>query len=188
MIAFNNTLQDFGYTQTLEPYNSYTYQAHPPPQNPLFQYSIDTVILDSSPSNPSQSAPYSPDRITTTPNNTPILQTQTTTTRSQNLPFLETNSSASDSCDELLSSNVQDTSSIINRHPLSPIRTTRTLHVPEPGSVLLTLAPVHTEYQLPQKQLEKLLCQHYQKILLYRQQVKLQLKLYQNIQPIHHLI
>ena len=37
--AFNNTLQDFGYTQTLEPYNSYTHQAHPPPQNPLFQYS-----------------------------------------------------------------------------------------------------------------------------------------------------
>ena len=37
MTAFNNTLQDFGYTQTLEPYNSYTHQAHPPPQNPLFQ-------------------------------------------------------------------------------------------------------------------------------------------------------
>ena len=36
MTAFNNTLQDFGYTQTLEPYNSYTHQAHPPPQSPLF--------------------------------------------------------------------------------------------------------------------------------------------------------
>ena len=35
--AFNNTLPDFGYTQTLEPYISYTHQTHPPPQNPLFQ-------------------------------------------------------------------------------------------------------------------------------------------------------
>ena len=43
---------------------------------------------------------HSPDRITTTPNNTPILQTQTTTTQSQNLQFLETNSPESDSCDE----------------------------------------------------------------------------------------
>ena len=39
MTAFNNTIQDFGNTQTLEPYNSYTHQAHPPPQNPLFQQS-----------------------------------------------------------------------------------------------------------------------------------------------------
>ena len=39
----------------------------------------DTDILDSSPSNPSPFAPYSPDRITATPNKTPILQTQTTT-------------------------------------------------------------------------------------------------------------
>ena len=37
MTAFNNTLQDFGYTQTLEPYNSYTHQAYPPPLFPLFQ-------------------------------------------------------------------------------------------------------------------------------------------------------
>ena len=96
----------------------------------------DTDILDSSPSNPSPTAPYSPDRITTTPNNTPILQTQTTTAQSQNLPFLETNSPASDSCDESLTSNVQDTSSIINRPPLPPIPTTRTLHIPEPDSDL----------------------------------------------------
>ena len=87
-------------------------------------------------SNPSPSAPYSPDRVTTTPNNTQILQTQTTTTQSQNLPFLETNSPASDSCDELLTSNVQDTSSIIKRPPLPHIPTTRTLQIPEPDSVL----------------------------------------------------
>ena len=37
MIAFNNTLQDFGYTQTLEYYDPNTHQAHPPLQNPLFQ-------------------------------------------------------------------------------------------------------------------------------------------------------
>ena len=37
MIAFNNTLQDFGYTQTLEYYDPNTHQAHPPPQHPLFQ-------------------------------------------------------------------------------------------------------------------------------------------------------
>ena len=92
--------------------------------------------MDSSPSNPSPSAPYSPDRITTTPNNTPILQTQTTTTQSQNLPFFETNSPASDSCDESLTSNVQDTSSIINRPALQPIPTTRTLHTPDLDSVL----------------------------------------------------
>ena len=96
----------------------------------------DTDILDFSPSNPSPFAPYSPDRIITTPNNTPKLQTHTTTAQSQNLPFLETNSPASDSCDESLISKVQDTSSIINRPPLPPIPTTRTLHIPEPDSVL----------------------------------------------------
>ena len=52
------------------------------------------------------------------------------------MPFLETNSPASDSCDESLTSNVQDTSSIINRPPLPPIPTTRTLHIPDPDSVL----------------------------------------------------
>ena len=92
--------------------------------------------MDSSPSDPSASAPYFPDRITATPNNTPIRQTQTTTTQSQNLLFLETNSPVSDSCDESLTSNVQDTSSIINRPPLPPIPTTRTLHIPDPDSVL----------------------------------------------------
>ena len=50
--------------------------------------------------------------------------------------FLETISPASDSCDESLTSNVQDTSSIINRPPLPPIPTTRTLHFREPDSVL----------------------------------------------------
>ena len=52
------------------------------------------------------------------------------------MPFLETNSPASDSCDESLTSNVQDTSCIINRPPLPPIPTTRTLHIPDPDSVL----------------------------------------------------
>ena len=52
------------------------------------------------------------------------------------MPFLDTNSPASDSCDESLTSNVQDTSSNINRPPLPPIPTTRTLHFPEPDSVL----------------------------------------------------
>ena len=52
------------------------------------------------------------------------------------MPFLETNSPASDSFDESLTFNVQDTSSIINRPPLPPIPTTRTLHIPEPDSVL----------------------------------------------------
>ena len=37
MTAFNNTLQDFGYTQTPESYDPNTHQAHPPLQNPLFQ-------------------------------------------------------------------------------------------------------------------------------------------------------
>ena len=52
------------------------------------------------------------------------------------MSFLETNSPASDLCDESHTSNVQDTSSIINRPPLPPIPITRTLHIPEPDSVL----------------------------------------------------
>ena len=54
------------------------------------------------------------------------------------MPFLETNSPTSDSCDELLTTqnDVQDTSSILNRPPLPPIPTTRTLYIPDPSSVL----------------------------------------------------
>ena len=37
MTAFNNNLQEFGYTQNLEYYDPHTHQVHPPPQNPLFQ-------------------------------------------------------------------------------------------------------------------------------------------------------
>ena len=85
-------------------------------------------------------------------NNTPILQNQTSvvttqpqnirTTQqqntSQNLPFLETSSPTSDSCDESLTTHytAPDTSSILNRHPLPPIPTTRTLHILDPSSVL----------------------------------------------------
>ena len=89
-----------------------------------------------------------------TPKNTPILQTQTSviitqpqniiTTQPQstpqNLPFLETNSPTSDSCDDhsqLTTQNtVQDTSKILNRPPLPPIPTTRTLQIPDPSLVL----------------------------------------------------
>ena len=52
------------------------------------------------------------------------------------MSFLETNSSASDSSDKSLTSNEQDTSGIINRPPLPPLPTTRTLHIPDPESVL----------------------------------------------------
>ena len=53
------------------------------------------------------------------------------------MPFSET-SSPSDSCDESLTTQktVQDTSSFLNRPPLPPIPTTRTLHIPDPSSVL----------------------------------------------------
>ena len=37
MTAFNNILQDFGYTRTLEYYDPNTHQAHPPLQNPLLE-------------------------------------------------------------------------------------------------------------------------------------------------------
>ena len=37
IIAFNNILKDFGFTQTLEYYDPHVHQAHPPPQHPLFQ-------------------------------------------------------------------------------------------------------------------------------------------------------
>ena len=37
ILAFNNVLKDFGYTQTLEYYDPHVHQAHPPPQQPLFQ-------------------------------------------------------------------------------------------------------------------------------------------------------
>ena len=52
------------------------------------------------------------------------------------MPFLETNSPVSGSSDESLTSFVQDTSSIINRPPLLPIPSIRTLHIPDPDSVL----------------------------------------------------
>ena len=35
MTDFNITLQDFGYTQTLEYYDPSVHQAHPPPQHPV---------------------------------------------------------------------------------------------------------------------------------------------------------
>ena len=103
----------------------------------------DTDILDSSSSNPSPSAPYTADRVPTTPTNTPITQTQPLilTTQSQpisrNLTFLETNSPLSDSNDETPTiPNTQDTSDILNRPPLPPITTTRSIHIPDPSSVL----------------------------------------------------
>ena len=37
ILAFNNILKDFGFTQTLEYYDPHVHQAHPPPQHPLFQ-------------------------------------------------------------------------------------------------------------------------------------------------------
>ena len=37
ILAFNDVLKDFGYTQTLEYYDPNVHQAHPPPQHPLFQ-------------------------------------------------------------------------------------------------------------------------------------------------------
>ena len=37
ILAFNNVLKDFGYTQTLEYYDPHVHQAHLPPQHPLFQ-------------------------------------------------------------------------------------------------------------------------------------------------------
>ena len=54
------------------------------------------------------------------------------------MPFLETSLPISDSCDESLTTpnTVQDTSSILNRPPLPPIPTTRTLTIPDPNSVL----------------------------------------------------
>ena len=36
LTAFNNMLQDFGYTQKLEVYDPHTHQGHPPQQHPLF--------------------------------------------------------------------------------------------------------------------------------------------------------
>ena len=103
----------------------------------------DTDILDSSSSNPSPSAPYTPERVPATPTNTPIPQTQTPviTTQpqpiSQNLVFSETSSPVSESCDESLTTPTpHDNSSILNKPPLQPITTTRTIHIPDPSSVL----------------------------------------------------
>ena len=97
----------------------------------------------------SPSAPYSPDRAPATPTNTPILQTQTSviTTQPQTIPqnllFLDTGSPTKDSCDEsnTTQNTVQDTSSILNRPPLPPVPTTRTVHIPEPNSVLQYITP-----------------------------------------------
>ena len=122
------------------------------------------------------------------PNNTPILQTQTSviTTQPQNiltaqpqntpqnLPFLERSSPTSDSCDDSLITHntVQDTSSILNRPPLPPIPTTRTLHIPDASSVLQYINSCPHRIPTATKTLEQLLYQHYQRTLLYHQQVK----------------
>ena len=50
------------------------------------------------------------------------------------MPFLETNSPTIQSL--TTQNNIQDTSSVLNRPPLPPILTTRTLHIPDPSSVL----------------------------------------------------
>ena len=56
---------------------------------------------------------------------------------SQNLVFSETSSPVSDSNDETsITPTTQDTSSILNRPPLPPITTTRSVYIPDPGSVL----------------------------------------------------
>ena len=57
--------------------------------------------------------------------------------------FLDTGSPTSDSCDEsnTTQNTVQDTSSILNRPPLPPIPTTRTVHIPDPSSVLQYITP-----------------------------------------------
>ena len=54
------------------------------------------------------------------------------------MSFLETNSPTSDSGYETTTTqtNIQDTSSILNRSPPPPIPITRTLHIPDPSSVL----------------------------------------------------
>ena len=77
------------------------------------------------------------------PTNTPISQTQTPviTTQpqpiSQNLVFSETSSPVTDSNDETLTTpTTQDTSSILNRPPLPPITTTRSVYIPDPSLVL----------------------------------------------------
>ena len=150
----------------------------------------DTNILDSSSSNHSQSAPYSPDRAPVTPNNTPMLQTQTsiiptqlqntTTTQpqntQQNVSFSETNSTTSDSFDESLTTqnNVQYTSNILNRPPLPPIPTTRTPHNPDPSSVLQYVHSCPHRIPTATKTPRKTSIQTLPKILLYHQQVKLQ--------------
>ena len=38
--AFDNMLQDFGYTQKLQIYDPLQHQTHPPPQHPLLSYTI----------------------------------------------------------------------------------------------------------------------------------------------------
>ena len=57
--------------------------------------------------------------------------------------FLDTGSPTSDFCDESNTTQytVQDTSSILNRHPLPPIPTTRTVQIPDPSSVLQYITP-----------------------------------------------
>ena len=52
----------------------------------------------------------------------------------QNVPFLETNSPTSESF--TTQTNIQDTSSTLKRPPIPQIPTTRTLHFPDPNSVL----------------------------------------------------
>ena len=138
--------------------------------------------MDSSSSNPSPSAPYSPDTAPATPTNTPILQTQTSviTTQPQTIPqnllFLDTGSPTSDSCHEsnITQNTVQNTSSILNRPPLPPIPTTRTVHIPDPSSVLQYITPCPHKIPTATKTQRKTSLPTLPKIILYHQQVKLQ--------------
>ena len=167
---------------------------------PHIQIQVQTY---SSSSSHSPSAPYSPDRATITPNNTPQTQTPVMTTQpqniittqpqniltiqpqstSQNLSIFETKSPTSDSCDESLTNNnsVQDTSSILNRPPLPPIPTTRTIHIPDPSSVLQY---INSYLNFPTK-ITKKLCSTLNKPNSYKNYTRKQSQLTIGIKFIH---
>ena len=90
--------------------------------------------------------------------------------------FLDTGLPTSDYCDEsnTTRNTVQDTSSILNRPPLPPIPTTRTVHIPDQSSVLQYITPRPHKIPTTTKTQRKTPLPKLPKILLYHQKVKLQ--------------
>ena len=123
--------------------------------------------------------------ITPQPQNNLTTQPQNT---QQNLQFSETNSPTSDSCDEspTTQTNIQDTSSTLKRPPIPSIPTTRTLHIPDPDSVLQYIGSFSHKIPTATKTPRKTSIPTLPKKSTLPSRSQFPMKTYQNTQHIHH--